>query len=131
MQTRCWEGFRDETVLAGASLSWGRHSGRGGCLLQEWAAVEAHEEMGTDQCKELSVLGGSFFSVSRHLVEKNKSLVSPISSLEQVKQGLWSKSRLAMFAFEASVLSSVLERAKEKGNGEMAASLLPLPSFQS
>lgn len=69
--------------------------------------------MGTDQCKELSVLGGSFFSVSRHLVEKNKSLVSPISSLEQVKQSLWSKSRLAMFAFEASVLSSVLGGKKK------------------
>lgn len=48
--------------------------------------------MGTDQCMERGVLGGSFFSVSRHFVEKIKPLVSPISSLEQVKQSPWSNS---------------------------------------
>lgn len=78
---RCWEGFRDEIVLAGASLSWGRTKA-GVDVLQEWAVVEAREEMGTDQCKELGVLAGSFLSVCRHLVEKIKSLVTPMSSLE-------------------------------------------------
>lgn len=39
--------------------------------------------------------------------------------------------RLAMFALEAIVLTSILGRGKEKATGEVAASLLLFPSFKS
>lgn len=88
--------------------------------------------MGTDQCKELGVLGGSFFGVCRHLFSGEDQITGVSCTITGKSQAepMEHQSRLATFASEAIVLSSVLGRGKEKASGEMAVSLLLLPSFQ-